>query len=155
MKPYKFGIEHILKHLPHRYPFLLVDSIIDLIPNKKVVALKNVSINEPYFNGHFPGRPIMPGVLILEALAQAAILLTVDPNQEPDTSAEYYFTGIEKASFKKPVVPGDQLMLTVDFERKKLNCYCFRVCASVSETIVVEALIKCAVLKNNKPKKII
>src|SRR5213080_4705792 len=103
-------IHEILKYLPHRYPFLLVDRILACEPGKDIVALKNVTINEPFFGGHFPHYPVMPGVLIIEALAQAAaILMLKTVNHQADEDSLYYFVGIDAARFKKPVQPGDQL----------------------------------------------
>lgn len=101
----------IMANVPHRYPFLLVDRIKECTAGKEIVALKNVTINEPFFPGHFPGKPVMPGVLILEALAQAALLLGICSTEEQDENMLYYFVGIDKARFKRPVVPGDQLAL--------------------------------------------
>jgi len=111
-------IMQILERLPHRFPFLLVDRVLELEAGKSIRALKNVTINEPFFSGHFPQRPVMPGVLIIEALAQAAgILAFVTGGVIPDASTKFYFVGIDKARFRKPVVPGDQLVLTARLER--------------------------------------
>ena len=109
-------IHQILKQLPHRYPFLLVDRVLEIEKGKRIKALKNVTINEPFFIGHFPQRPVMPGVLMLEALAQAAALLSFEIawTHEPDDNTVYYFVGIDGARFKRPVEPGDQLILEVD-----------------------------------------
>ena len=105
-------IHEILKYLPHRYPFLLVDRVISCEPGKSISALKNVTMNEPFFSGHFPHYPVMPGVLIIEALAQAAAILTLKTaNRETNEDSLYYFVGIDGARFKKPVQPGDQLIL--------------------------------------------
>ena len=110
-------IQHILRKLPHRYPFLLVDRVLELEKNVRIKALKNVTINEPFFPGHFPVRPVMPGVLMLEALAQAAALLAFDTlGVTPDDKTVYYFAGIDAARFKRPVEPGDQLMLHVELD---------------------------------------
>src|SRR6218665_2620029 len=107
-------IQEILKQLPHRYPFLLVDRVLELERNTRIKAIKNVTFNEPFFTGHFPHHPVMPGVLILEALAQATgILAFRSTNELPDDSTLYYFVGIDNARFKQPVKPGDQLLLTV------------------------------------------
>ena len=112
-------IHEILKYLPHRYPLILVDRVIHFEPNQRILALKNVSINEPYFVGHFPHHPVMPGVLIVEALAQAAALLTLKSlKAENDKNQVYYFVGIDGVRFKKPVMAGDQLMLTVEIARQ-------------------------------------
>jgi 3-hydroxyacyl-[acyl-carrier-protein] dehydratase len=112
------GIEDILKLLPHRYPFILVDRIIDVLPEKKIVALKNVSINEPFFQGHFPDRPIMPGVLILEGMVQAAALL-LGKSLPADVHDRVCFTGIDKARFRLPVVPGDQLIYEIQIKKQR------------------------------------
>ena len=111
-------ILQILERLPHRYPFLLVDRVLELEAGKSIRALKNVTINEPFFSGHFPQRPLMPGVLIIEALAQAAgILAFVTGGVIPDANTKFYFVGIDKARFRRPVAPGDQLVLTARLER--------------------------------------
>lgn len=111
-------ISAILKALPHRYPFLLVDRVIELVPGERVKAIKNITFNEPQFTGHFPERPVMPGVLILEALAQVAGILTYSTlGKVPNANTRFYFAGIDKARFRRPVVPGDQLVLTATVER--------------------------------------
>ena len=110
----RMDIHGVLKKLPHRYPILLVDRVLEIESGVRIKALKNVSINEPYFLGHFPHRPVMPGVLMLEALAQAAALLSFESaGKEPDDNSGYYFAGIDGARFKRPVEPGDQLLLEV------------------------------------------
>src|SRR6266700_7620373 len=112
-------IQKILSTLPHRYPIILVERVLEIDPGRRIVALKNVSINEPVFSGHFPGYPVMPGVLILESLAQAAAILSiVTLNDERPENQIYYFVGIDRARFKRPVEPGDQLRLEVDFARE-------------------------------------
>ena len=117
-EPKQLDIHAIFERLPHRYPFLLVDRVTECIPGKSIRALKNVTINEPYFPGHFPHRPVMPGVMIIEALAQAAgILAFVTAGVIPDESTVFYFVGIDKARFRRPVVPGDQLILNAAVER--------------------------------------
>jgi len=117
-EPLKLDIHEILRRLPHRYPFLLVDRVLECVPGRSVRALKNVSVNEPYFPGHFPHRPVMPGVIIIEALAQAAgILAFVTAGVYPDEKSVFYFAGIDKARFRKPVEPGDQLVLEATLER--------------------------------------
>src|ERR1700692_1741858 len=123
----------ILTLLPHRYPILLVDRVLELTPHQSIKALKNVSINEPYFQGHSPTRPVMPGVLILEALAQAAALLTFAEEKEPHDpeTTLYYFVGIDKARFKRVVEPGDQLILNVNFERYMRGIWKFSARAEV------------------------
>jgi len=111
-------IDEVLKHLPHRYPFLLIDRVLQCIPGKSLVALKNVTINEPFFPGHFPRRPVMPAVLILEAMAQATGVLALRSlNRLPSETEMYYFVGIDKARFRHPVEPGDQLIIEIDLVR--------------------------------------
>jgi len=137
-------IHQILKQLPHRYPFLLVDRVVELEKGKRIVALKNVSMNEPFFTGHFPHRPVMPGVLMLEALAQAAALLAFDTlGVTPDDNTVYYFAGIDGARFKRPVEPGDQLMLHVQLDRMKAGIFKFKSRAMVREELAVEADLLC------------
>ena len=137
-------IHQILKQLPHRYPILLVDRVLEIDRGKRIKALKNVSINEPYFSGHFPHRPVMPGVLMLEALAQAAALLAFDMlGTTPDDKTVYYFAGIDGARFKRPVEPGDQLTLEVTLDRMKAGIFKFKACAKVGEEIAVEAELMC------------
>ena len=141
-------IHAILKQLPHRYPFLLVDKVVELERNQRIRAIKNVTFNEPYFMGHFPGRPVMPGVLILEALAQAAGLLAFDAmGQVPDENNIYYFVGIDGARFKRPVEPGDQLFLDVQMDRNKGGIYKFNAQAFVREELAVSAQLMCTVRK--------
>ena len=138
-----FDINQILKMLPHRYPFLLVDRVLELEAGQRVKALKNVTMNEPFFQGHFPDFPVMPGVLIIEALAQTAALLTFSEERAED--AIYYFAGIDGARFKKPVLPGDQLIMTAKLERGRAGIYKFAVQATVDGEIAAEANITCAV----------
>lgn len=141
-------IHEILKRLPHRYPMLLVDRVLELEPGKRIRALKNITINEQFFNGHFPLRPVMPGVLMIEALAQAAALLgfkTVD--QLPDDRTMYYFAGIDGARFKRPVEPGDQLLLDVEVLRMKASVWKFNARALVGEELAVEAELMMAIRK--------
>jgi len=140
------NIHEILKKLPHRYPFLMVDRVLELEHGKRIKALKNVTANEPYFLGHFPHRPVMPGVMMLEALAQAAALLAFDAlNASPDDKSIYYFAGIDSARFKRPVEPGDQMILDVTLERMKSNIFKFSARASVDGETAVEASLMCAV----------
>jgi len=139
-------IHEILKYLPHRYPFLLVDRVLDLDPGKSIAALKNVTMNEPFFNGHFPQYPVMPGVLIIEALAQAAALLTLrTANREADENSVYFFVGIDNARFKKPVVPGDQLILRATILRERIGIWRYSVKAEVEGKTVTEAELMCTV----------
>jgi 3-hydroxyacyl-[acyl-carrier-protein] dehydratase len=123
----------VLKQLPHRYPFLMVDRVIECVPGKTIVALKNVTMNEPYFPGHFPHRPLMPGVMILEALAQAAgILAFKTAGIVPDENTRFFFVGIDNARFRKPVEPGDQLLLRAEFQRSMRGIWKFRTVAEVN-----------------------
>src|SRR5271156_2100421 len=132
--PIRFDITEILRYLPHRYPFLLVDRVLECIPGKSIRALKNVTYNEPFFPGHFPGRPVMPGVMIIEALAQAAgILCFVTGGVIPDHNTRFYFVGIDDARFRRPVVPGDQLVLTAQLERSLRGIWRFSTVALVGE----------------------
>jgi 3-hydroxyacyl-[acyl-carrier-protein] dehydratase len=141
-------IHKILKQLPHRYPFLLVDRVLSIEKGKSIRALKNVTINEPYFQGHFPYRPVMPGVLMLEALAQAAALLAFDAiGTTPDEDSVYYFAGMDGVRFKRPVEPGDQLILVVELLRMKAGVFKFKARALVGEELAVEAELTCAVRK--------
>jgi len=138
-------IHKILKQLPHRYPFLLVDRVIALDKGKSIKALKNVTINEPFFEGHFPHRPVMPGVLMLEALAQAAALLAFDAlDTSPNENTVYYFAGIDGARFKRPVEPGDQLILEVEMVRMKAGIFKFNASAKVGDELAVAAELTCA-----------
>ena len=137
-------IHQILKMLPHRYPFLLVDRVLQLHKGKSIIALKNVTINEPFFNGHFPHRPVMPGVLMLEALAQAAALLSFHTMEVvPDEKTIYYFAGIDGARFKRPVEPGDALTLMVELDRMKAGIFKFKAKAMVQDELAVEAELMC------------
>jgi len=138
-------IHDIMQHLPHRYPFQLLDRILDYEVGKTLTALKNVTNNEPYFQGHFPGRPIMPGVLILEAMAQATgILAFKTAGHVPDGSSLYYFVGIDSARFKQPVIPGDQLIIQVDFVKEKRGIWKFDGEARVDDNVVCSAVLMCA-----------
>jgi 3-hydroxyacyl-[acyl-carrier-protein] dehydratase len=137
-------IHQILKQLPHRYPFLLVDRVLELEKGKRIKALKNVTMNEPFFTGHFPHRPVMPGVLMLEAMAQAAALLAFDTvGVTPDDKTVYYFAGIDGARFKRPVEPGDQLVMDVSLDRMKAGIFKFKAVARVGENIACEAELMC------------
>ena len=139
-------IAEVLAHLPHRFPFLLVDRIREIELGRRIVALKNVSINEPFFQGHFPQRPIMPGVLILEAMAQAAgILVFRTQGDKPAASSVYYLVGIDKARFKRPVVPGDQLEVEVILERGVRGVWKFSCTARVDGAAVCTAEMLCSV----------
>jgi 3-hydroxyacyl-[acyl-carrier-protein] dehydratase len=137
-------IHQILKKLPHRYPILLIDRVLELEKGVRIRALKNVTINEPFFVGHFPHRPVMPGVLMLEALAQAAAVLSFETlGVEPDDKTVYYFAGIDGARFKRPVEPGDQLVLDVTLNRMKAGIFKFGARASVGNDVAVEAELMC------------
>ena len=138
-------IQEILDHLPHRYPFLLVDRVLECEPGKRLKALKNVSVNEPMFTGHFPERPIFPGVLIMEALAQATgILAFKTTNTKPDGTSLYYFAGIDNCRFKQPVVPGDQMILEVEVVKQKRGIWKFKAEALVDGKVVASADLMCA-----------
>ena len=137
-------INEIMKVLPHRYPFLLIDRVVSFDPNKTLVAIKNVTINEPFFQGHFPGHPVMPGVLIIEAMAQTAALLafkSLDITKPEDQVV--YFVGIDKARFKKPVVPGDQLIITAEIVRNLKGIWKFSAKAEVDGKLASEAVLMC------------
>ena len=137
-------IHQILEKLPHRYPFLLVDRVLEVEVGKRIKALKNVSINEPFFMGHFPHRPVMPGVLMLEAMAQAAALLSfATQGVTPDDKTVYYFAGIDGARFKRPVEPGDQLVMDVALERHKAGIYKFKGVTRVGDEVACEAELMC------------
>lgn len=139
-------IHEIMNYLPHRFPFLLVDRVESVEPGKRIVSIKNVSINEPFFPGHFPNRPVMPGVLILEAMAQTAAILSFKTmDTKPDANSVYYFVGIDNARFKKPVEPGDQLRLEVELTRTIKGIWKFSAKAFVIEQLVAEADLMCTV----------
>jgi 3-hydroxyacyl-[acyl-carrier-protein] dehydratase len=139
-------IHEILAHLPHRYPMLLVDRVLECEPGKRILALKNVSINEPFFSGHFPHHPVMPGVLIVEAMAQAAAVLSFKTlGTLPDDKSVYYFVGIDEARFKRPVGPGDQLLLDVSILRMVRGIWKFAGRARVGDNIVAEAQLMCTI----------
>lgn len=138
-------IHEILRHLPHRYPIILIDRVLELEPPKRIVALKNVSINEPVFMGHFPHYPVMPGVLIIEALAQAAAILSFKAlGKTADKDSVYYFAGIDNARFKRPVGPGDQLRLEVELLREMRGIGKFAAKAMVDGQLAAEAELLCA-----------
>jgi len=137
-------IHEILTKLPHRYPILLVDRVVELEKGKRIKAIKNVTINEQFFQGHFPHRPVMPGVLMLEALAQAAALLSFETlGKKPDDKTVYYFAGIDGARFKRPVEPGDQLVMDVTLERMKAGIFKFKGVTKVGDTVACEAELMC------------
>ena len=138
-------INQVLEHLPHRYPFLLIDRVLEVEPGKSLVGIKNVTVNEPFFQGHFPQRPVFPGVLILEALAQATgILAFRSTNTKPADDSLYYFAGIDKARFKRPVSPGDQLRLSVEVIKSKRGIWKFTGEATVDGELAASAELTCA-----------
>lgn len=140
------NINEIVKYLPHRYPFLLVDRVIELEAHKRVVAIKNVTVNEPFFPGHFPNHPVMPGVLIIEAMAQAAALLSFKSKGGAlDDDQVVYFAGIDNVRFKRPVTPGDQLVMEVEITNNKRNIYKYHGVARVDGEIAAEADLMCAI----------
>ncbi|MDD2762291.1 MAG: 3-hydroxyacyl-ACP dehydratase FabZ [Methylomonas sp.] len=141
----KLDILQIQQLLPHRYPFLLVDRVVECEPGVRLLGLKNVSFNEPFFQGHFPQQPIMPGVLIMEALAQATALLTAQSDDKLREGTTYYLAGIDAARFKKQVVPGDQLMLEVKYLKHKRHLWSFDCRAEVDGELAASAQIMCAV----------
>lgn len=137
-------IHQILEYLPHRYPFVLVDRVLDCEPGKKITTLKNVTINEPYFPGHYPHRPVMPGVLIVEAIAQSAAILSFKTmGKKPDDGSVYYFVGIDGARFKRPVSPGDQLIMQVEITRMSRAIWKYKGEARVDGAIAAEAELMC------------
>ncbi|MDT7835451.1 3-hydroxyacyl-ACP dehydratase FabZ [Aquabacterium sp. OR-4] len=141
-------IHKILRKLPHRYPILLVDRVLEVVKDQRIKALKNVSINEPYFLGHFPNRPVMPGVLMLEALAQSAALLSFESmGSDIDDDTVVYFVGIDGARFKRVVEPGDQLILEASIDRVRAGIYKYKARASVAGETAVEAELMCTMRK--------
>lgn len=135
-------IQEITNYLPHRYPFLLVDRVIEVDSGKRLVGIKNVTFNEPFFQGHFPQKPVMPGVLIIEALAQATGLLAME-SEEVSGAAIYYLVGVDKARFKRPVVPGDQLRLEVSVQKTRRGIWSFSGKATVDGAVCASAEIMC------------
>lgn len=144
----RMEIQEIMQHLPHRYPFLLIDRVLSCDSGKEIVALKNVTINEPFFGGHFPHFPVMPGVLIIEAMAQASAILAFKSfNLKSDANSVYYFVGIDEARFKKPVTPGDQLIIKAQVVRNLRGIWKFSAQAFVGDALVSEANLMCT-MKN-------
>ncbi len=139
-------IEEIEALLPHRYPFLMIDRILALVPGKTIMAIKNITANEPQFSGHFPQEPIMPGVLMIEAMAQAAgILVFQNDDIQVAGGSAYYLTGVDKARFKRPVIPGDQLRIDVEFLKSRLGIYVFDGKCHVEDQLTVSAELMCTV----------
>lgn len=144
----QLDILQIQELLPHRYPFLLIDKVIECEPGVHLLGLKNVTFNEPFFQGHFPRLPVVPGVLIMEALAQATALLTSQTDKSLGKDVTYYLAGIDNARFKKPVVPGDQLMLDITYLKHKRNIWSFDCRAEVEGKLAASAQIMCAASVN-------
>ena len=139
-------IKEILQYLPHRYPFLLVDRVLEIEPGVRARALKNVTMNEPFFPGHFPHHPVMPGVLIIEAMAQtAAVLAFKTEGTVPDDDSTVYFASVDNVRFKRPVVPGDQLVMEAEIVRKMRNIWKFKAVARVDGELATEAEFMCAI----------
>ena len=139
-EPGGFGIDEVMRRLPHRYPMLLVDRVLECVPGERISAIKNVTMNEQFFADHFPGRPVMPGVLVLEAMAQTAGILTfVTAGVYPDETTRFYFAGIDKARFRRPVMPGDQLRLEARLERRIRTIWKYSTSATVDGVEVVGA----------------
>lgn len=146
----QMDINEIIELLPHRYPFLLIDRVLSMEPDKSIVALKNVTINEPFFPGHYPHHPVMPGVLIIEAMAQASALLSfksmkAKPTENPNEKSVYYFAGIDGARFRQPVGPGDQLIIKATLVRSMRGLFKFKATAEVDGKLVAEAELMCTV----------
>ena len=145
VNPVSLDIHGILNQLPHRYPFLLIDRVLSCVPGKSITALKNVTMNEPYFTGHFPQRPVMPGVLIVEAMAQATgILAFLTVGAKPDDNTLYVFAGIDKARFKRPVEPGDQIIIEATLVKRRSSIWKFQANATVDGKVVASAELMCA-----------
>ena len=148
-------INQIKEYLPHRYPMLLVDRVLHWESGKKITAIKNVTVNEEFFNGHFPNKPVMPGVLMIEAMAQAAALLSfLTMGQKPDENTLVYFLGIDNARFKRPVEPGDQLKLEVEIVKVARGIWKYKACATVDGQLAVEADLMCTLRskEDGKPR---
>ena len=139
-KNFRFiGIEQIIEMIPHRYPFLMIDRVVEIVPDKSAIGIKNVTINEPYFNGHFPNKPIMPGVLIIEAMAQTAAVFVIDGLKEGADNRVVYFMSIDSARFRKPVTPGDMMKLKIFKRHSRGNVWKFDGEAYVEENLVAES----------------
>ena len=133
-------IEELMELLPHRYPFILIDRIIEIDPGKRCTAIKNITINEPYFQGHFPNQPVMPGVLILESMAQAGAFLVLNSVEDP-LSKNMFFSAVEKAKFRKPIIPGDQVKIEMELLKIRMNAARLKGTAYVDGEVVTEAII--------------
>ena len=133
-------IDEIMNLIPHRYPFILIDKIIEMEPEKKCTAIKNVTINEPYFQGHFPGQPVMPGVLILESMAQAGAFLVLNSVEDP-MSKNMFFSAVERSKFRKPIIPGDQVRIEMELLKLRMNGVKLSGIATVDDMVVAEATI--------------
>lgn len=143
--PITMDIQGIMDQIPHRYPFLLIDRVLSCVPGESITALKNVSVNEPYFTGHFPVRPVMPGVLIIEAMAQATGILAFHTvGSKPAENTLYVFAGIDKARFKRPVGPGDQILIEASLVKRRTSIWKFDAKASVDGQLVASAELMCA-----------
>ena len=143
------GINEIMSYLPHRYPFLLVDRIVEFEENKRVVGIKNVTINEPFFQGHFPGHPIMPGVLLLEAMAQVGGVMALKSDPDPSRKV-IYFMSIDKAKFRRPVVPGDQVRFELELTKTRASIRQFKGTALVDGAVVAEAEMMAMIVEKGK-----
>ncbi len=141
----EFNIQDIIKLIPHRYPFILIDKIENMIPGESLTAIKNVTINEPFFQGHFPGQPVMPGVLILESMAQAGSFLALKTVDDP-MSKNMLFSGVDSAKFRKPIMPGDTIVIKMRMARRKLNLCIFEGEAYVGESLVTKAKISATIV---------
>ncbi|MBT3961904.1 MAG: 3-hydroxyacyl-ACP dehydratase FabZ [Candidatus Marinimicrobia bacterium] len=141
----EFNIQDIIKLIPHRYPFILIDRIENMIPGESLTAIKNVTINEPFFQGHFPGQPVMPGVLILESMAQAASFLALKTVDNP-LSKNMLFSGVDNAKFRKPIMPGDTIVIKMRLVKRKLNLCKFEGEAYVGESLVTKAAISATIV---------
>jgi 3-hydroxyacyl-[acyl-carrier-protein] dehydratase len=142
-------IQSLLSCLPHRYPFLLVDRVLELVPGEKIHALKNVTVNEPYFQGHFPGRPVMPGVLIVEAMAQTGAILALRTTGEDVSGKILLFRGIERVKFRRPVVPGDQLHIHLRAAKRRQSLWIFEAEARVDGELVTEAELSAVLMEDD------
>lgn len=141
-------IVRIMEMIPHRYPFLMIDAVQDIVPDERAVGIKNVTINEPFFQGHFPGHPIMPGVLIIEAMAQTSAVLVVQTMGEESEGKLVYFMSVDNARFRKPVTPGDRLEITVTKKQNRRNVWKFHGEARVGDTLMAEATFAAMIVDN-------